>query len=193
MNAPTDPMATTFLLERQPTPLGTMLLATDEQARLRILDWEEHEEAMHRLLRRHYPRQSIILRETPRKSPAMRALEAYFDGELHAIDGLEVATGGTAFQRLVWAALRTIPAGSTISYQELASRIGRPTAVRAVGLANGANPISIVVPCHRVIGSGNKRSLVGYGGGLHRKRWLLEHENAMPPLRQAQQACLPGL
>lgn len=186
-------MSTTLLLERQPTPLGIMLLATDEQACLRILDWQDHEEDMRRLLRLQYPRKAVTLRETSQKSQAMRKLEAYFDGDLGAIDELKVTTGGTDFQRAVWAALRGIPAGCTISYQELANRIGRPTAVRAVGLANGANPISIVVPCHRVIGSGGKSSLVGYGGGLQRKRWLLEHEKAIPPLQEEPQASLPGL
>jgi methylated-DNA-[protein]-cysteine S-methyltransferase len=87
-----------------------------------------------------------------------------------------VATGGTPFQRLVWAALREIAAGRTLSYAALAGRIGRPTAIRAVGLANGANPVGVVVPCHRVVGSDS--TLTGYGGGLARKRWLLEHEGA---------------
>jgi methylated-DNA-[protein]-cysteine S-methyltransferase len=90
-----------------------------------------------------------------------------------------VGTGGTAFQRQIWATLRGIPDGETISYSELARRIGNPAAVRAVGLANGANPIGIVLPCHRVIGSNG--SLTGYGGGLARKRWLLQHENALRP------------
>jgi methylated-DNA-[protein]-cysteine S-methyltransferase len=102
------------------------------------------------------------------------ALAAYFAGSVNAIDGLPTATGGTEFQRMVWRALRQIPCGETISYATLARRIGRPAAVRAVGLANGANPISIVVPCHRVIGSDG--SLTGYGDGLERKRWLLAHE-----------------
>jgi len=87
-----------------------------------------------------------------------------------------VQTAGTPFQRAVWRALREIPRGATESYSKLAQRIGRPTAVRAVGLANGSNPIGIVVPCHRVIGANG--SLTGYGGGMERKRWLLEHERA---------------
>ena len=85
---------------------------------------------------------------------------------------------GTTFQHLVWDALTRIPVGETVSYGELADRIGKASAVRAVGLANGANPISVVVPCHRVIGSDG--SLTGYGGGLPRKRWLLRHEGALP-------------
>ena len=87
------------------------------------------------------------------------------------------ATGGTDFQRHVWRALRAIRCGTTVTYGALAQRIGRPAAVRAVGHANGANPISIVVPCHRVIGA--DRSLTGYGGGIARKRWLLIHEGAL--------------
>jgi methylated-DNA-[protein]-cysteine S-methyltransferase len=109
----------------------------------------------------------------------VQALGAYFEGQLDALDRLPVAAGGTPFQRLVWSALRTIPAGTTTSYGRLAASIGRPGASRAVGLANGANPIGIVVPCHRVIGAAGQ--LTGYGGGLDRKRWLLEHERRWSP------------
>jgi methylated-DNA-[protein]-cysteine S-methyltransferase len=101
-------------------------------------------------------------------------LAAYFAGDLFAVDAIETRTGGTPFQRAVWSALRPIPPGTTVSYGELARAIGRPAASRAVGAANGANPIAIVVPCHRVIGA--NRTLTGYGGGLARKAWLLEHE-----------------
>src|SRR5208283_2077845 len=97
-----------------------------------------------------------------------------FAGDLRVLDLLPVETGGTAFQRQVWQSLREIPCGTTVSYGQLAERIGRPSAVRAVGLANGANPVAVVVPCHRVIGSNG--SLTGYGGGIERKRWLLNHE-----------------
>ena len=124
----------------------------------------------------------------------MRALGRDFTGELHALDALPVATGGSAFQRRVWRALRDIPPGTTISYAELALRVERPSAFRAVGLANGANPIGIVVPCHRVIGSDG--SLTGYGGGLERKRWLLAHEGASAesaPARRRQMALALGL
>lgn len=186
-------MTTIFLLERLDTPLGEMLLATDSQGRLRIVDWHDHEEKMLQLLRTQYAGQHIDMRESTETSAASEAMAAYFEGDLTAIDALETCTGGTDFQRAVWAALRTIPAGQTISYLELANRIGRPTAVRAVGMANGANPISIVVPCHRVIGSGSKNALVGYSGGMQRKRWLLEHEKAIQPLEEESQAALPGL
>jgi len=109
----------------------------------------------------------------------------YFRGELDALDSLPVETGGTPFQCRVWEALRTIPVGTTVSYLEMARRVGAPDAVRAVGAANGANPVAIVLPCHRVIGSNGR--LVGYGGGLDRKRWLLAHENApITPAAAAQ-------
>jgi methylated-DNA-[protein]-cysteine S-methyltransferase len=101
-------------------------------------------------------------------------LQAFFSGDISAIAGIPVETGGTTFQRDVWAALRQIPAGETWSYGQLARHIGRPAAVRAVGAANGANPIGVVVPCHRVIGANG--SLTGYGGGIDRKEWLLNHE-----------------
>jgi methylated-DNA-[protein]-cysteine S-methyltransferase len=104
----------------------------------------------------------------------VKVLNAYFAGELDALNDVPVATGGTEFQRKVWRALRMIPAGATMSYGELAAKIGRPSASRAVGAANGSNPVAIVVPCHRVIGANG--TLTGYGGGLPRKRWLLDHE-----------------
>ena len=106
------------------------------------------------------------------------ALAAYFRGDLRAIDAIEVDPRGTDFQRRVWATLRTIPAGTTWSYAQLARVVGQPTAMRAVGAANGKNPIALVVPCHRVISTDG--TLGGYGGGLDRKRWLLRHEGSLP-------------
>ena len=188
--------ALTFLLERVPTPLGEMLIVTDEQGLLRALDWHDHEARMHELMRRQYPTAKPQLKVTAQRSAATQAMQAYFDGDIAVIHQLEVATGGTDFQRQIWTALRGIPDGETTSYGELARRIGNPAAVRAVGLANGANPISIVLPCHRVIGS--NRSLTGYGGGLQRKQWLLQHENAlrvdalMASSTAAQTRPLPG-
>lgn len=188
--------ALTFLLERVPTPLGEMLIVTDEQGVLRALNWHDHEARMHELMRRQYPTAKPQLKVTAQRSAATQAMQAYFDGDIAVIHQLEVATGGTDFQRQIWTALRGIPDGETTSYGELARRIGNPAAVRAVGLANGANPISIVLPCHRVIGS--NRSLTGYGGGLQRKQWLLQHENAlrvdalMPSSTAAQTRPLPG-
>jgi methylated-DNA-[protein]-cysteine S-methyltransferase len=168
----------TFELERAATARGVMLIVTDGQDRLRAVDWEDHQDRMRLLLRRHYGAGGVALREGRAASPARRGLEAYFAGDLSAIDGLAVETGGAAFAREVWAALRRIPAGSTTTYGALAARLGRPKAARAVGFANGANPVGVVVPCHRLIGADG--SLTGYGGGLERKRWLLEHEGALP-------------
>jgi methylated-DNA-[protein]-cysteine S-methyltransferase len=106
-------------------------------------------------------------------------LGAYFGGDLRALDPIAVDTAGTPFQRAVWAALRRIPPGTTWSYADVARAVGAPAAVRAVGAANGANPVAIVIPCHRVVRTGG--ALGGYGGGLERKRWLLAHERAALP------------
>ena len=179
-----------LFLERVPTPLGCMLVATDEAARLRVLDWDDHEASMRRLLLLHYRGVQVDMIPAQTRSVATAAMLAYFEGDLLAPDSLAVATGGTEFQRLVWSALRNIPAGSTISYRELATRIGRPSATRAVGMANGANPVSVVVPCHRVIGSNS--TLTGYGGGLARKQWLLAHERAHTSGTQRDTLPLPG-
>jgi methylated-DNA-[protein]-cysteine S-methyltransferase len=164
-----------FILERLNTPTGRMLLLTDDDLQIRAADWEDHEERMRLLLRRQYRNIEIRLRESRHESCAKRALDAYFAGKIDAINELATATNGTDFQQQVWAELRQIPGGTAVSYGALAIKLGRPAATRAVGLANGANPIAIVNPCHRVIGA--NASLTGYGGGLERKRWLLQHEN----------------
>ena len=166
-----------LLIDTLGTPIGEMAVIADRQGNLRTLEWSDHDERMHRALRLHYGADGFVLERARDPSGFTSALRAYFAGDLAAIDPLPTATGGTPFQRLVWRALRDIPCGTTVSYRELARRIGRPEAVRAVGLANGANPISIVVPCHRVIGASG--ALTGYGGGIERKRWLLAHEGAV--------------
>jgi|HubBroStandDraft_2_1064218.scaffolds.fasta_scaffold70637_2 methylated-DNA-[protein]-cysteine S-methyltransferase len=186
-----QPTNESFFLERFPTPTGTMLLLTDERRSLRALDWDDHEERLQRLLGLHYgPGMTRIETHTKTSSPARQAIEAYFAGELSALGPLRTQTGGTAFQREVWAALRAIPIGATTSYGQLAATIGRPKAVRAVGLANGSNPIALVVPCHRVIGA--DASLTGYGGGIERKRWLLEHEGVHLSPPRARRARADG-
>lgn len=167
-----------FQLERLETPIGQMLVMTDDQQRLRAVDWHDYEDHLAKLLARQYKGQTLHIQDrshTIKASKAAQALQAYFEGDLTSINHLEVAVGGTDFQRDVWLALRDIPVGQTCSYKDLAVCIARPAAVRAIGLANGANPISIVLPCHRVIGSNG--TLTGYGGGLNRKQWLLNHEN----------------
>jgi methylated-DNA-[protein]-cysteine S-methyltransferase len=163
-----------LLIDRVPSPLGTLLLVSDGEA-LRALDFDDHEPRMACLLERRYGRAVTL---TPARDPggAATLVGAYLEGGLAAVERIPVRTDGTAFQERVWAALRAIPAGETITYGTLAARLGQPTATRAVGLANGANPVAIVVPCHRVIGA--NRTLTGYGGGLERKRWLLDHERA---------------
>ena len=169
----TQPLA--FRLARVPSPVGTMLIATDDQDRLRALDWEDYAERMDRLLQRHYG-DAAVLKSGSGAHPVTDRIAAYLSGDIAAIDGIPTETTGTAFQRRVWAALREIPAGQTWSYGHLAKRVGEPGAARAVGLANGSNPISVVVPCHRVIGASG--ALTGYAGGIERKRWLLKHEGA---------------
>ena len=164
-----------MFLDRLDTPIGTLLVVTDAGGTLRAVDWTDHLDRFRRLLKRHYGTADPAERRG--ESPATRVLRAYFAGDLAAIDGLAVATNGTPFQREVWRVLRGIPPGATITYSELARRSGRPAAVRAAGFANGQNPIGIVVPCHRVVGSSG--NLTGYGGGLHRKEWLLRHEGAL--------------
>jgi len=159
------------------SPIGTLQFIADDHGRLRALDWDDHEARMHTLLQRYYRGHDVQISAGAAPRPIRMALEAYFAGDLTAIDSIAVETGGTTFQRAAWAALRQIPAGKTASYRDQAERIGRPSAVRAVGLANGANPVGLVVPCHRVIGADG--SLTGYGGGLERKRWLLTHEGAL--------------
>jgi methylated-DNA-[protein]-cysteine S-methyltransferase len=164
----------TLTLDRLATPIGTALVVTDEAGALRAFNWTDYEPKMRAWIGRHYPTARLVEGRAP--AAVRSALEGYFAGDAAAIDGLAWEASGTPFQLKVWAALCTIPVGETLSYQQLAERIGRPTAMRAVGLANGANPISLVVPCHRVIGANG--SLTGYGGGLPRKRWLLAHEGA---------------
>jgi methylated-DNA-[protein]-cysteine S-methyltransferase len=170
----------TFLTDTIASPLGEMMVVTDEEGALRALEWTDLTERMERLLARHY--KGIAIKVTKASAPdcIVQALASYFDGQLNALDDLVTVAGGTQFQRSVWSALRTIPVGETRSYKDIAIAIGNPKGVRAIGLANGANPIGIVVPCHRVIGSNG--TMIGYGGGLNRKEWLLKHEGATAAL-----------
>ena len=150
-----------------PSPLGELLLAGDGEA-LTHLSFEAGDGT--------HDVPDGAARDEGALRTAVRELEAYFAGELHAFSVL-LAPGGTAFERRVWEHLREIPCGSTESYGDVASAIGRRGAARAVGLANGRNPIAIIVPCHRVVGRDG--SLTGYGGGMDRKRWLLDHERGL--------------
>ncbi len=146
------------------SPLGPIALAVEDD-QLCALDFIDSE----------------ARRRAPRRAAGWIAerVAAYFAGEVRALDDIPVAPAGTPFQLRVWAELRRIPVGQTRSYQEVAAALGAPSASRAVGAANGRNPIPLVVPCHRVIASTG--ALHGYGGGLWRKEWLLRHEGALPP------------
>ena len=162
------------------SPLGDILLVTDDEGVLRALDFHDHEARMQRLLRLHYGK--LELEPGPAPAAVTSPLQAYFSGDHVALESVKVTTGGSRFQKEIWRALRAIPVGTTTTYGKLAAAVGNPGAARAVGLANGANPVAIVVPCHRVIGA--NATLTGFGGGLHRKRWLLEHERTS--IAQAQ-------
>jgi methylated-DNA-[protein]-cysteine S-methyltransferase len=165
----------TFHLDRLPTPIGTALLVTDAAGILCALDWEEYQARMRELLRLQYG--AVTLKDARAPREIRTALTDYFKGDLDRLKAIRWRVGGTPFQRSVWNALPKIPAGTTMSYGALAAKLGAPSAMRAVGHANGSNPLSIVVPCHRLIGAGG--SLVKYGGGLERKRWLLRHEGVV--------------
>lgn len=174
-----------LLIDRFTTPVGEIALLADESGRLRALGFREGHRRMEREL------ESSAQRELyPADNPGglSAAVRRYFSGELGAIEGLPVLMEGTDFQLRVWRALCEIPCGQTRSYADIARRIGNPAAVRAVGLANGKNPIGIVVPCHRVIGADG--TLTGYGGGIERKRWLLNHESALPRAAQLELAAI---
>lgn len=162
----------TLTLERIATPIGTALVVTDERGVLRAFNWTDYEASMFAWIARRYP----DVRLSEGKGLLREVFSAYFSGQRDALSTVLWEGTGTFFQRQVWSALCVIPAGETWSYTQLATHIGRPKAIRAVGLANGSNPVALVVPCHRVIGSNG--TLTGYGGGLARKRWLLDHEGA---------------
>lgn len=166
-----------LLMNRIETPLGELFIVTDEDGNLRLTTWADYETHLRSSLEHHYGKNGFTIAPCRIPGGPAKAIARYFTGDLSAIDTLPVQTTGTPFQQQVWGALREIPCGTTISYAALAARIGRPNAVRAVGLANGSNPVGVVVPCHRVIGSDG--SLTGYGGGIERKRWLLRHEHAL--------------
>ena len=161
-------MGGTICYSQMPSPVGELMLVADDEGLCGLyMQKHAHWDGL----------QSDWRRDDKRLCEARTQMRAYFAEELKQFN-LPLSPQGTAFQRSVWTELLNIPYGETISYAELAARIGRPGASRAVGLANGRNPLSIIVPCHRVVGSDG--SLTGYGGGLARKRWLLDHERGVP-------------
>ncbi|PQH13350.1 methylated-DNA--[protein]-cysteine S-methyltransferase [Raoultella ornithinolytica] len=163
-----------LLQDKIDTPLGPLWILCDEQFRLRAVEWDEHSDRMTQLLDLHYRHEGYQRIDARDPGGLSRQLDAYFAGDLSVIETLPTATAGTPFQREVWQALRTIPCGQVMHYGQLAETLGRPGAARAVGAANGSNPVSIVVPCHRVIGRNG--TMTGYAGGVQRKEWLLRHE-----------------
>ncbi|MBE9066375.1 methylated-DNA--[protein]-cysteine S-methyltransferase [Leptolyngbya cf. ectocarpi LEGE 11479] len=175
-------------LTKVDSPIGEILLVTDADV-LVSLDYVGYEQRMMRLLEKRYGSFSLTemshgKADRPVKDIVAR-IRAYLSGDLSIIDEIPVNPGGTKFQATVWHALRSIPPGCVMSYGELAQQLGNPAAVRAVGTTNSLNPISIVLPCHRVIGANG--SLTGYAGGLERKRWLLEHEGVqLAQLKQSR-------
>jgi methylated-DNA-[protein]-cysteine S-methyltransferase len=156
---------------RFPSPIGTLAIGTRDGV-LSVLDLRGDLAAVATQLQSRF--ESRPDEDLSSAGHVLEAFRSYFAGEVHALDALVVDTGGTPFQRRVWGELRRIAAGTTVSYSELARRIGAPKAVRAVAAANGSNPVAIVIPCHRVIAADGR--LWGYGGGLERKAWLLAHE-----------------
>jgi methylated-DNA-[protein]-cysteine S-methyltransferase len=162
---------TELLIDKIESPIGTIVLVSDGK-NLCALDFADYEQRMLKLLKLRY--QDFNLK--PEKNPQgfSNCIQEYLQEDYGSLDNIPVSTGGTTFQQQVWAALRTIPSGTTVTYGELAVKLGKPTASRAVGMTNSLNPVAIVLPCHRVVGA--KANLTGYAGGLERKRWLLQHE-----------------
>ena len=166
----------TLEISESTTPLGDVR-AVWREGRLCSLAFSEHWNVVERALRRRFGAAERL--GSTDGLDLRKRLAAYFAGDLDAFVGVEIDPRGTRVQQAVWTALRRVPAGETTTYAALARAIGAPTAVRAVGAANGANPIWLIIPCHRAIGSDGR--LVGYAGGLERKRWLLAHESAAAP------------
>lgn len=156
------------------TPLGPIVWSEREGA-LQALEFAESAEVFEARLAKRAG-EAVSFRHAPARGPIADRLRSYFAGDLAALDRIPVAAHGTPFQRRVWDALRRIPPGRTASYRDIAAAVGRPAASRAVGAANAANPVALVVPCHRVVRSDG--SLCGYAGGVEKKAWLLEHEGA---------------
>ena len=154
------------------TPIGPLAIVVDTQGAMRMLSFDGENERWRKDFARRFPTATLVAKRDPFGHAS--SLKAYFAGDMEALDKIPVVFGGTPFQNKVWKQLRRIPVGKTMSYGAMAKKIGEPKAMRAVGLANGSNPIAVIVPCHRVIGSDG--SLTGFGGGLPRKKWLLDHE-----------------
>jgi methylated-DNA-[protein]-cysteine S-methyltransferase len=171
MQAASDPAP--FIRQTIETPIGGLTLIARGE-RLSMAEFADCEHRMAKWLRARLSKAGGELKDGEVPVATARAFAAYFEGEIAILGTVEVEFSGTPFQNQVWSALRGIPPGRAFAYGVFAEQLGRPQAARAVGHANGANPLSIVVPCHRLVGAGG--ALVNYGGGLWRKRWLLDHE-----------------
>ncbi len=171
-----------LLRETLATPLGQLVLVSDDGGCLHALGFFDEEARLLSALDRLHGRGSVRLQRAERgaDSTRLQTLRRYFAGELDALQSLPVALAGSEFQRATWEALRSIPAGRTERYAELAERIGHSGSARAVGAAVGANPLLLVLPCHRIVGANG--ALTGYAAGIERKRWLLEHEGVLARL-----------
>ncbi|MBI3782736.1 MAG: methylated-DNA--[protein]-cysteine S-methyltransferase [Deltaproteobacteria bacterium] len=162
-----------------PSPIGSVTFAVKDSTLCAMTFSDAWPQQLPRLQRRF---SGVELRQTVDPARIATRLRRYFDGDITALDDIGVDPGGTPFQQRVWNVLGSIRPGSILSYRSVAEAVGKPTAVRAVGAANGSNPIAIVIPCHRVIAADG--TLCGYGGGLERKRWLLLHEGV--PLSESK-------
>jgi methylated-DNA-[protein]-cysteine S-methyltransferase len=160
-----------LLTDKIDSEIGIILLVSDSET-LCALDFADYEHRTLQLLQKRYGQ--FLLKEIKNPQGFSQRLQSYLEGDYSSVNEIPVSTGGTFFEQQVWSALRTIPVGAVVSYGQLAQQLGKPTASRAVGMANSRNPVAIVLPCHRVIGA--NASLTGYAGGLERKRWLLHHE-----------------
>ncbi|MEL7477114.1 MAG: methylated-DNA--[protein]-cysteine S-methyltransferase [Cyanobacteria bacterium J06555_12] len=167
------------------SPIGHLLVVT-QNTTLCAIDFEDCKERMLSLLQKRFGELQLEAVNNP--GGVSDRIRAYLAGDLHSVDSIPTQTGGTDFQQQVWQTLRTIPPGYVSTYGELAQKLGRPRAARAVGMTNGLNPIAIVLPCHRVIGANG--SLTGYAGGLKRKEWLLSHEGALSTLTGTDRATI---
>lgn len=163
------------------TPLGKLVVHTQADGRLVAVDWLDNRERIQAHLDRRYGREGWRAHALHTGgSPHIEALRSYFQGACDALSALEVDLQGSPLQLQTWHALRALPAGRTETYAQLAARIGRAGSARAVGAAMGANPLLLVLPCHRVVGA--RGALAGYAAGIERKRWLLEHEGVLARL-----------
>ena len=162
---------TMLIYDTVATPIGTVVLVVDGE-RLCSLDYADYEQRMMTLLQKRYGAVQLSKMNDP--CGFSSRVQRYFAGDFGCLDEIPVSVGGTPFQQQVWERLRAIPVGKTVTYGEMAAQLGKPKAYRAVGASNALNPIALVLPCHRVVGS--NAALTGYAGGLERKQWLLRHE-----------------